>query len=199
MAPRWPVPLHPRPGARSIRASGLAVPMLCALLLTGGCGFHLRGGAEIPPAFNPLYLEAAGHSGLHEALAERLAGSEVELTRTPGEARLIVRVLAERRWSRIAAVDRNGKVLARELWYGVRFDARTPDGRAQLPVQTIELARPFDNPEVEVLGKQLEETLIWRDLTADAADQLLARLRAVLLARLAADGADPAPGGGDQP
>jgi LPS-assembly lipoprotein len=41
--------------------------------------------------------------------------------------------------------------------------------------------RTYENPDVEVLGKQLEADLIYEDLAQDAADRILARLRAKLL------------------
>jgi LPS-assembly lipoprotein len=80
----------------------------------------------------------------------------------------------------VAAVDSSGKVLAYELHYLVRFDAVGPDGSQRCPAQTLDLVRTFDNPDVEVLGKQLEEELIYQDFATDAADRILMRLRAVL-------------------
>ena len=43
--------------------------------------------------------------------------------------------------------------------------------------------RGFDNPDTEVLGKQLESELIYQDLIEDAADRVLIRLRAALIKR----------------
>ena len=41
--------------------------------------------------------------------------------------------------------------------------------------------RGFDNPDTEVLGKQLEGELIYQDMIDDAADRVLIRLRAALI------------------
>ena len=62
----------------------------------------------------------------------------------------------------------------------MRFDAVGKDGKERMPPQTLDLVRTFDNPDVEVLGKQLEEELIIQDFATDAADRILMRLRAVL-------------------
>lgn len=155
--------------------------LTAALLLQAGCGFHLRGSIEIPPTLNPLYLQAAPGSPVRRAIEELLSGSDVRLTANPAEAKLILRILSENRFSRVAAVDANGKTLAFELHYLVRFDAIAPDGSSRMPPHQLDLTRNFDNPDVEVLGKQLEEALIYEDLVADAADRILMRLRAALL------------------
>ncbi len=156
-------------------------PLLLALLLCSGCGFHLRGSLEIPPALNPILIQAATTSPVRRAIEDLLASSSVRLTTNPAEARLILRILSEERVSRVAAVDVNGKTLAFELHSLVRFDAVTPDGTQKVPPQTLDLMRNFDNSDVEILGKQLEEKLIYTDFAADAADRILMRLRAVLI------------------
>jgi len=155
--------------------------LLFTLVLLAGCGFHLRGRIEIPVAFNPLFIQAPAGSPVRHAIENLLTGSAVHLTATPAAAKLTLRILAETRSSRVAAVDANGKTLAFELHLVVRFDAVAPDGTQKLPPQTIDLTRNFDNPDVEVLGKQLEEELIYQDFAADAADRILMRLRAVLI------------------
>ncbi len=83
--------------------------------------------------------------------------------------------------SRVVAVDRAGKVLSYELFYRVSLDIQGPDGKERLPRQEIELVRGFDNPDTEVLGKQLEGELIYQDMIDDAADRVLIRLRAALV------------------
>lgn len=153
-----------------------------ALLVTlGACGFKLRGSVEIPPELNPMYIEASGGTRVRAALLQRLEFSDVRLAPAPRDARIIVRILDERITSRVAAVDRNGKVIASELTLSVSFDAIGPDGAVRVPRQSLSQVRTYTNPDVEVLGKQLEAALIYEELAQDAADQVLARLRAALL------------------
>jgi len=161
---------------RLIRLFALAL----GVALLAGCGFQLRGEAEIPPADQPLYIEAPADSPLRAALVSRLAGSPVRQTGERAEAGLILRILAEERGSNVAAVDHNGKTLAYELHYGVRFDALGGDGRVRVAPQSMDLVRNFANPDVEVLGKRLEEAMLYEDFAVDAADRLLMRLRAAL-------------------
>ncbi|TCT22673.1 LPS-assembly lipoprotein [Thiobaca trueperi] len=156
--------------------------LMSVLTMLTGCGFHLRGSLEIPPSLNPVFIQAPAGSPVRQAFDDRLAGSDVRLAASPAEARLIVRILSEERSSRVVAVDANGKTLAYELHYLVQFDAVGPDGVQRVSRQSMDLIRNFDNPDVEVLGKQLEEELIYQDFAADAADRILMRLRAALIA-----------------
>lgn len=167
----------------SLRLCGVLATALAliALLSTASCGFKLRGVVEIPPELNPMYIEAAGGSAVRGELLQRLQGSQVKLAATPKDARVIIRIQNEARSERVAAVDSSGKVLASELHYQVLFDAIGPDGKELVPQQALDLVRIYDNPEVEVLGKQLEANLIYQDLVQDAAGRILSRLRAVLL------------------
>ena len=156
---------------------GLLVLML---MLQAGCGFRLRGSVEIPPEYNPILIRAPWGSAVERAMRDLLAGSQVRLTTNPTEARLTLRILSENRSERVAAVDLNGKTLAYELHYLVDFEAVSADGQTRVPRQTLDLTRTFDNPDVEVLGKQLEQAMIYEDFAVEAADRILMRLRAVL-------------------
>ena len=162
------------------RAAGLLIlGLICLAQL--GCGFRLRGVVEIPAELSPIYIQAAGSSPVRDALVDQLAGSDVALAASAGEAKLILRILSESRSSQVVAVDSGGRVLAYELHYLVSYDAVTPDGIQKVPGQSLDLVRNFDNPDVEVLGKQLEEALIYQDFARDAADRILMRLRVILI------------------
>lgn len=157
----------------------MMVSLLCLAQL--GCGFRLRGAVDIPDTLNPIFIQANAGSAVRAAMLGQLAGGQVRVTDDVQEAKLIVRLLTERTDSRVAALDSRGGILAYELIYRVGYDAIAPDGTQVIPVQSFELVRNFDNPDVEVLGKQLEEALIFQDFARDAADRILMRLRMALL------------------
>ncbi|WP_338114141.1 LPS assembly lipoprotein LptE [Thiorhodococcus mannitoliphagus] len=179
-APVW-TPGLPLSGHFTRREAWLSALLVGLLLLCAGCGFQLRGSVEVPAEYNPLYVQSASDSLVRLAIKDLLVGSKVRLTEDRSEARLILRILSEQRSSRVAAVDANGKTLAYELHYVVRFDALDASGQQRVPPQTMDLLRNFDNADVEVLGKQLEEEMIYEDFATDAADRILMRLRAVLV------------------
>ena len=153
--------------------------MLLATLLVG-CGFALRGTSEIPAELNPILIQGGDGTATGRALLDRLQGSQVRVTEDPQEARAIVRILDETRDSRVAAVDRNGKVLAYDLSLRVTSDAVDAGGTPLVPTQRMTLIRTLDNPDIEVLGKREETEMIYRDMEEEAADRLLLRLGAAL-------------------
>jgi LPS-assembly lipoprotein len=96
------------------------------------------------------------------------------------DARVLVRILSESRRSRVGALDRNGKIIATELFLDLRFDARDATGKVLVEPRILEISRTFENADVEVLGKQLEAEILYAEMAQDAATQVLAMLRAAL-------------------
>jgi LPS-assembly lipoprotein len=164
--------------SRRVLLGGL-LQALTALALAG-CGFRLRGALDLPADLSPLYIQASPGSPVKAAIEEQLRGSTMALTEEVAKAKLLVRILSEARSSRVAATGPAGKVLAYELHYLVTYDVVTADGKTRVPKQTLDLIRTFDNPDVEVLGKQLEEVQIYQEFAVDAADRILLRLRTAL-------------------
>jgi LPS-assembly lipoprotein len=171
------LPIEPDQSRRALLRALLLAP---TVLAPGGCGFHLRGTLDIPEGLAPLYIQAGASSPVGAAVREQLTGGAVPLADNPAKAKLILRILSESRSSRVVATNYAGKVLAYELYYPVVFDAVTADGKERIPKTKLDLVRTFDNPDVEVLGKQLEEVQIYQEFAVDAADRILARLRTAL-------------------
>ncbi len=164
-----------------LNGSAAILALLVAVFTLGACGFKLRSAVEIPADLNPMLVTSNGGSEVRAAILQRLEISEVREAKSAKDARIIVRILGESRSSRVAAVDRDGKVIARELHLRVTFDAVDSGGNQRVERQTLDLVRTYENPDVEVLGKQLEADLIFEDLVHDAADRVLGRLQATLL------------------
>lgn len=146
---------------------------LLALTLSG-CGFQLRGTAGIPEGLSPVYIEGGGP--LVKSLQRILTASGQALAANAAEAKSSIRIIEERAGSRVLSVNREGKVVALELTYQVRFSATSTAGKTPIAPQTLNLARDYVNPDTEVLGKQLEADLMYNDLREDAARQILQRL-----------------------
>lgn len=149
-------------------------------LLMSACGFHLRGAVSVPETLQPIHVVGGGRTAVGGLLVERLDVSGTRLTSDARAARVRIEILNESRSSRVAAVDRNGKVLAYELRYQFQFVARGDDGEELIAPQTISVTRTLDNPNIEVLGKQAETEMVFDDMQRESVEILLARLSASL-------------------
>jgi LPS-assembly lipoprotein len=165
--------------ARSITLFYALLSALFGAALLSGCGWQLRGAVDVPPQLSPVFVRGGGLVG--RSINTRLSGGDVPVTSNAAEAGLLIEVLSENRSSRVVAVDVDGKALAYELLYRVRVKATDRAGRVLVPAQQLSVERTFDdNPDVSVLGKQLEQDIIYGDLADAVADQFLLRLRAAL-------------------
>lgn len=159
------------PSTRS-RLVHFGVWLLTASL--SGCGFELRGTYAVPEGVSPLYVQGGGT--LARLVQQSIVSSGQELAATPSGARGVIRIHNERLSSRVLSVNKGGKEIAQELHYQVEFSASSTAGKEPIPLQTIELARTYINPDTEVLGKLLEADQLSFDLREDAAQQILQRI-----------------------
>ena len=155
---------------------------LAGLLALGGlagCGFALRRTPPLP--FRRLALTGfAPRSPLAAALADALAGT-AELVASPAKAEVVLRALTESRERTVVAQTAAAQVREIQLRLRVAFSAATPSGRELLGPTELLLARDLSTSETQALAKQLEEESLFREMQADAVQQVLQRLSALRL------------------
>jgi LPS-assembly lipoprotein len=145
--------------------------------LLGGCGFELRGTAELP--FSRIALEGfAPRSPLAEELKRSLAQS-AEVVASPAQAQVVLHALNDKRERSVVASTTAGQV--RELTLRVRLEFRlaTPSGRELIPATELLLARDMSYSETQALAKEYEETQLLRAMQSDIVAQLMRRLARV--------------------
>lgn len=157
------------------------LPLLLSLaflvLALGACGFQLRGPAQLP--FQTLYIESGGSlvgTDLQRALRH---GSNVKIVSTPGEAQAVLQVLGESREKRILSLSAAGRVSEYVLFYRLSFRLHDGKGKELLPLQPLELKRDISFSDTQLLAKEQEELLLYRDMQNDAVQQVIRRLNAV--------------------
>lgn len=168
---------EPGPAKPGLIAIGL---ILLILPTISACGFKLRGPIELPPEIGSLFVQAPPESRVRDPIIQQLRSSQIQVADEPDHTCAIIRISDERHSSRVIAVDRNNKALARELHYRLTFDLVTTGGVQLVPPQTLELTRSYEDSDRGVLGKQLEAELLHEEMLTDAAKQILSRLRAAL-------------------
>ncbi|MGQ0711931.1 MAG: LPS-assembly lipoprotein LptE [Rhodoferax sp.] len=143
-------------------------------LALGGCGFRLRGAPQY--AFDTVAVSPASGSAIAAALVRQL-GARV---RTPQQSpQVLLELLDETRESATVGVGSSGQVLEMQLRLQVRFRLRTPQGRELIPSTSIAQQRELSYSETAALAKDAEQAALYRDMQADAVQQILRRLAAV--------------------
>lgn len=147
---------------------------LALALLMAGCGFHPRGQATLP--FNTLYVD--GSTALLTELKRNIAaGTNAHLVPQAAGADAVFSVDAELREKVILSLDTSGRVREYQLRYRVAFRVHDGKGRNWLPPDEMVLTRDLTFND-QVLAKEAEEVLLYRDMQTDMVQQIVRRLAA---------------------
>lgn len=151
---------------------------ILALLLVSiaGCGYRLRGSADVP--FETLYLPGAT-SGIALDLKRYLqAGTNARVVDDPGKADAVMQFTEETRQKEVLSLTGTGKVREFQLRYRVGFRVHDNKGTDFVPHSVIQLTRDVTFNDTEILAKEQEEQLLFRDMQTDMVQQILRRLAA---------------------
>ena len=149
----------------------LSVLLACAL---AACGFHLRGTADLP--FSSVYVPGAT-TGIALDLARNLrAGTSVKLVDSPKQAEAILEFTGETRAKEILSLTGTGRVREFRLRYRVGFRVHDGKGNDYVPQSVLELTRDVTFNDADVLAKESEEQLLYRDMQGDMVQQIMRRL-----------------------
>lgn len=158
------------------RAPWPRLPSLALALALVGCGFQLRGTAALP--FDTLYVGGAG-TELGAQLRRAIeASGRTRIPASPREAAAQLRVKSEEREKSILSLNAAGQVREHLLAYRVVFDVEDASGRVIVPDSRIALTRELPFSSSQVLARQAEEELLYRDMQREAVQQMLRRLSA---------------------
>jgi LPS-assembly lipoprotein len=149
-----------------------------AVLLLAGCGFHLRGEAKLP--FDALYIQAGSGSQFANQLRRAITnGTETKVVDDAKSAQATLQILNEYRERQILSLSASGRVQELTLVYRVGF--RLSDGAAKeyIPSNEVVLRRELTYSDADVIAKEQEEVLLYRDMEKDAVQQVVRRLQAV--------------------
>jgi len=163
------------PGRR--RALSIALASL-AIASAAGCGFQLRRSAALP--FRTLYTGFAPTSAIGAEFRRLVRVAEdTRLVDDPKDAEARLEVLGERREKEVVGFSSTGR--PREYQLRLRFTFRVVDhdGQPLLAPTEIVLRRDITSSDIEVVAKQQEEELLYREMQSDLVQQLLRRLAAI--------------------
>ncbi|MGE0808674.1 MAG: LPS assembly lipoprotein LptE [Burkholderiaceae bacterium] len=149
-----------------------------AALGAAGCGFKLRGSAALP--FRTLYTNFGHNSAIGAEFRRFIRVAEgTQLVDDPTQADGRLEVLGENREKEVVGFTSTGR--PREYQLRLRFRFRVLDGQMNelLPPTQIVLHRDITSSDTEIVAKQQEEELLYREMQSDLVQQLLRRLAAI--------------------
>jgi LPS-assembly lipoprotein len=151
--------------------------LAAALLITlAGCGFKLRGTAEVP--FQTVFLPGAT-SGIALDLKRNIQiGTNAKVVDDPAKAEAVLQFTEEARSKEVLSLTGTGKVREFQLRYRVGFRVHDGKGGEFVPQSSIQLTRDVTFNDTEILAKEQEEQILFRDMQTDMVQQILRRLAA---------------------
>ncbi len=142
-------------------------------VLLAGCGFQLRGDAQLP--FASAYVDAADASVLAPWLRQALA-AQGKLAERPEGAPVRIRVVDERREKNILSLSGGGKVREYRLIYRVTLKVTDGTGTELIAPVELQQLREFSYDDALILAKEAEEASLNRAMEQETLRQALRRL-----------------------
>lgn len=155
----------------------MRLALAAALLVTlAACGFQLRGSASLP--FETLYLPDATGGIALELKRNIQSGTATRVIDDAKLAQALLQFTEEARYKEILSLTAGGRVREFRLVYRVRFRVSDGKGGEFLPVSTVALSREVTYDDADVLAKETEEQLLFREMQADMVQQIMRRIAA---------------------
>jgi LPS-assembly lipoprotein len=154
--------------------------LVAVLALSGSlasCGFRLRGSQTLP--FSTIFLALPVNSALGVELSRNItAGTNAEVVRSAKQAEAVFELLNEAREREVLAINAQGS--AREYQLRLRLAFRVHDGKGTefVPPNVVLVQRDLAFNEQQILAREAEEGLLFREMQTDAVQQILRRIAA---------------------
>ena len=154
-----------------------SIVLLAVAGLLAACGFHLRGEYNVP--FASVFLSTTGASQVAVKLRRELTNSPTKLMPTAKDAEAQLNISGEKRERIILSLSSAGRVREYQLKLRLLYQLVDNAGGVPIPTSEIQLQRIMTYDDSQVIAKQQEEAMLYKDMEQDAASQILRRLTAI--------------------
>ncbi|KAA1190700.1 LPS assembly lipoprotein LptE [Photorhabdus heterorhabditis] len=162
----------------NVRHRILTLLLGLAVLVTAGCGFHLRGTTQVPLELKKLQLASSDPYGpLTRSVRQQLRLNNVTILENGSTEVPILKLIGSSENKDTVSVFQDGKAAERQLTLYVNAQVIMPDGSVY-PLQSRVDRSFFDNP-LEALAKDAENEMINQEMREQAARQLVRQLLTV--------------------
>ena len=142
-----------------------------------GCGFHLRGSADIADHLKTMYIQGANTKqdfGLE--LKRALIANNVTVLDDYQSGSAVLTVLENNIERRVLSVGSDAKVSEFALHGVVRFKVSDDQGAEVLAEQRVQAQRDYQFSQDQVLASDNEEAILRKELNQQLAQSVLRRL-----------------------
>ena len=149
-----------------------------AALALAGCGFKLRGTQTLP--VETLYLALPVNSQIGADMSRLLRSStHVKIVSDRKDAQAIFELMGENREREVVAINAQGRVTEFQLRLRVRFRVLDKDSLEVIEPTDLIARRDVSFNESDLLAKESEEGLLYRDMQSDLVRQMVNRLAGI--------------------
>ncbi|MCU0768871.1 MAG: LPS assembly lipoprotein LptE [Burkholderiaceae bacterium] len=164
--------------SRPVMRRRLLLALVAAPL--AGCGFKLRGTQTLP--VETIYLALPVNSAIGAEMSRLLRSStNARIVSDRKEAQAIFELLGESREREVVAINAQGRATEYQLRLRIRFRVLDRDALELIAPTDLLARRDITFNESDLLAKESEEGLLYRDMQSDLVRQMVNRLSAMRL------------------
>jgi LPS-assembly lipoprotein len=142
------------------------------------CGFKLRGSQTLP--IEKIYLALPVNSPMGAEMSRLLRSStNAQVVTDRKDAQAVFELLSETREREVLAINAQGRATEYQLRLRVRFRVTDTNAGELLGPTDLIARRDITFNESDLLAKESEESLLYRDMQSDLVRQMVNRLAAV--------------------
>jgi LPS-assembly lipoprotein len=160
------------PQRHGLQLSLLGILLVCISLLSA-CGFHLRGNYEVPEFLQAVTIKMPDDS---DDLAQEIKLALERRNIVPQGGEVMLEIVRERLTRQTATVNSSARAAEYTLIYTVDFRINSVDRKSIGVTQPLILRRSYQYSDNNLVGKNIEEATLLRELRADAAQQIVRQL-----------------------
>ncbi|OUR64212.1 hypothetical protein A9Q79_07160 [Methylophaga sp. 42_25_T18] len=142
-----------------------------------GCGFHLRGAANLPDSLKTIYVQGVDlKRDLGRELKMALTRNGVDVVSDYQNGAAVLTILENKMERRVLSVGGDAKVSEYELFGTLKFSITDDQGQALTEPQQVQAIRDYQFDQDQVLGKDEEESVLREKVNQQLVQSILRRL-----------------------
>ncbi len=155
--------------------------ILITALPLAGCGFHLRGTAQLPAALQTLSLTSTdGDSEIVSELRRSLLASDINVLDSPQGSTYALLIGAEESSERVLSVNSNARAGEYELTMSVPYQLRS-GGATVLGPETLVIEKVYLADPNSAVAKAEERELMEEEMRRELVSLILRRLQSATI------------------